>query len=419
MIIYGDDQGTLDLNCFGAKDLKTPCLDALAENGMRLTQMYAPSSVCSASRAGLLTGRFSLRAGQPGNGPMPGEQLTIAEVFSESGYRTAHVGKWHLGSDATNDPLGQGFQSSFGHLGGCIDNYSHFFFWSGPNRHDLFENRKEIYRPGGYFPDLMVDRCKRVIDEAKTDDRPWLLYWAFNAPHYPYQGTPDWLQRYSHLPSPRREYAAFLSTMDEHIGEVLEHLRETGQMEETIVIYQPDHGHSTEIRAFGGGGYAGQLRGAKFSLFEGGIRVPAIVSYPGRLPRGTTHGGFCTACDWLPTLIEWCELHRPETKLDGFSIVDDLESQARKRPERFYWQMGAGQNPQWAVRDGDWKLIVNPRDTSLPEPKQINRGKLQSKYFLVNLQDDPGEQTNLADAEPRRVETLKELRQQLLTDDPR
>ena len=414
LIIYGDDQGSIDLNCFGAEDLQTPELDALAARGIRLTKMYAPSSVCSASRAGLLTGRFPLRAGQSGNGPMPGQQVTFAEVFREAGYRTAHVGKWHLGSDSERDPLGQGFQSSFGHLGGCIDNYSHFFFWSGPNRHDLFENRKETYLPGEYFPDLMVDRCKRVIDAGQDDATPWLLYWAFNAPHYPYQGTPEWLDRYSSFPSPRREYAAFLSTMDERIGQVLRHLKKTGQEDNTIVVYQPDHGHSTETRAFGGGGNSGGLRGAKFSLFEGGIRVPSIVSYPEKLPRGKIHEGFCTACDWLPTLANFCNVELPEVRLDGVSITKDLLTESSHRPVEFFWQMGSGERAQWAVRDGHWKLIANPRDTTLPQEKQVNGGRLESKYFLVNLRSDPGETSNLADSEPQRLRSLLSLREELL-----
>ena len=140
LIIYGDDQGSVDLGCLGREDLRTPRLDRLAEGGLRLTRMYAPSSVCSASRVGLLTGRTPARAGQPGNGDRASEEVTIAEAFAAAGYRTGHVGKWHLGKSETRSPGGQGFADWFGHLGGCIDNYSHFFYWYGTNRHDLFEN---------------------------------------------------------------------------------------------------------------------------------------------------------------------------------------------------------------------------------------------------------------------------------------
>ena len=147
IVIYSDDQGTLDLGCFGADDLMTPHLDALAESGVKLTNMYSPSAICSASRAGLLTGKVPFRAGvpsnvssQPGVAGMPSEQFLMAELFKENGYRTAHIGKWHLGYSKDTLPNAQGFDYSYGHMGGCIDNFSHFFYWNGPNRHDLWRN---------------------------------------------------------------------------------------------------------------------------------------------------------------------------------------------------------------------------------------------------------------------------------------
>ena len=151
IVIYTDDQGTLDWNCYGAKDLATPSADRLAEQGVRFTQMYAPSAICSASRAGLMTGRIPPRAGVPGNVSsskgvpgMPTTEVTIAEMMRDAGYATAHIGKWHLGFTEDTMPLGQGFDYSYGHMGGCIDNYSHFFYWVGPNRHDLFRDGVEI-----------------------------------------------------------------------------------------------------------------------------------------------------------------------------------------------------------------------------------------------------------------------------------
>ncbi|XZE53205.1 sulfatase family protein [Planctomycetaceae bacterium SH139] len=419
LIIYGDDQGSIDLGCFGVQDLQTPHLDRLAAQGLRFTQMYAPAPVCSASRVGLLTGRFPARAGQPGNGPLETAELTIAEAFAGAGYRTGHVGKWHLGTTPEQIPSGQGFDQWFGHLQGCIDNYSHFFYWNGPNRHDLWRNDQEIFRPGQFFPDLMVSACQQFIDDtsspdspqnlrgpqATTDDgtatdkqdQPWLLYWAFNAPHYPYQGTTAWLEHYQDLPSPRREYCAFLSTMDERIGEVLALLDERGLTDDTIVIYQPDHGHSTETRAFGGGGNAGPYRGAKFSLFEGGIRVPAVARYPRQWPAGQVREQFATACDWFPTLAEICQVPLPAVMLDGVSLSATLAENAAAPREQFYWQFGSGKRAQWAVRDGDWKLIGNPQDTTLPQSQRTNDGRLPVEYFLVDLRRDPGEQRNLAD----------------------
>lgn len=408
LIIYADDQGSVDLGCFGDTTLQTPNIDRLADQGLKLTQMYAPAPVCSASRTGLLTGRYPARAGQPSNGALDADEVTIAETFRDAGYRTGLVGKWHLGSTATQNPAGQGFADWFGHLGGCIDNYSHFFYWAGPNRHDLFDNGVEVYRPGQYFPDLMEARCKQFLDVA--DDRPWLMYWAFNAPHYPYQGTPKWLQAYKDLPTPRREYCAFVSSMDETIGRVLDHLESTGQADNTIVIFQPDHGHSTEERAFGGGGNAGPYRGAKFSLFEGGIRVPTVVRYPGVFPANESRDQFFAACDWLPTLSAMCNVPLPMsgTKepvvIDGVSIEDALTKNAPLKRKPYYWQFGNGKNPQWAVRVNDWKLIANPRDTSTTPPLTF-----KNKWFLANLATDPGEQTNLADSQPEKLQQMIEI----------
>ena len=181
IIIYTDDQGTIDANCFGAKDLYTPNIDLLAKTGVKFTQFYAAAPVCSPSRAALLTGKTPLAAGLPGNAPskkglkgMPTEQVTIAEKLKENGYITAHIGKWHLGYTEETRPNGQGFDYSFGHMGGCIDNYSHFFYWAGPNRHDLWENEKEVWKDGEYFQDLISDKATSFIQENK--DNPFFIY---------------------------------------------------------------------------------------------------------------------------------------------------------------------------------------------------------------------------------------------------
>lgn len=253
IVILSDDQGTLDLNSYGSTDLSTPNLDQLAASGVRFTQFYAVAPVCSPSRAGLLTGRYNYNAGlfgnvdTPNNDPegksgMPTEQITMAELFKPAGYRTASIGKWHLGHTPEKLPNGQGFDYFFGHQRGCIDNYSHYFFWNGPNLHDLYQNEKEIYRPGEFFGDLMVEEVKQFTQPSED---PFFIYWAINMPHYPYQGRPSWLEHYKDLPSPRREYAAFMSTLDELVGSVLDHLEETGQLDNTIIVFQSDHGHST------------------------------------------------------------------------------------------------------------------------------------------------------------------------------
>ena len=192
ILIYSDDQGSVDLNIYGAKDLLTPNLDKLARNGVRFSQFYAAAPICSPSRASLLTGRFPQRAGLVDNAPgsyggggMPGSQYTMAELFKDGGYKTAHIGKWHLGYSPETMPNQQGFDYSYGFMGGCIDNYSHFYYWGGPNRHDLWRNGKEIWEPGQFFPDRMITEAGTFMEQNKAN--PFFMYWAINVPHYPLQ----------------------------------------------------------------------------------------------------------------------------------------------------------------------------------------------------------------------------------------
>ncbi len=406
ILIFTDDQGSIDLNTYGAKDLITPHLDKLAQEGTRFTQFYAASPVCSPSRAALLTGRYPQRAGlsnnassQKGIDGMPGEQVTIAEMMKAAGYATGHIGKWHIGYTPQTMPNAQGFEYSFGHMGGCIDNYSHFFYWNGPNRHDLWRNGEEVWYDGEFFGDLMVDECNQFISAHR--DEPFFLYWAINFPHYPLQGTDRWREEYDNLQYPRSDYAAFVSTMDDMIGRVLDHLDEQGLTEDTIIIFQADHGHSTEERTGGGGGNAGPYRGAKFSLFEGGIRVPAIIRYPGVVPANAVRDQLVTGCDWYPTILELCGIEEPKHKIDGKSIASVIQSDEESPHDIFHWQTGRN---QWAVRQGDWKLIGNPRDTS--NQAEITK---DDQLFLVNLNEDISEMTNIAKKHPDKVNELKSL----------
>ena len=264
---------------------------------------------------------------------------------------------------------------SFGHMGGCIDNYSHFMYWSGPNRHDLFRDGREIQLPGKFFGDLMVEEARGFLERNR--DRPFFLYFAINAPHYPLQGDAEWLARYAGLKHPRNLYAAFLRTMDERIGRLLEKVDSLGLQDRTIVIVQSDHGHSTEERAFWGGGSAGIYRGAKFSLFEGGIRVPAIMSWPGHLPQNEVRSQVAYGCDWLPTIAELCGVNLPAVMLDGKSLAAMVSDANVPSPHKvLHWQIGKS----WAVREGDWKLLVNVEDTTVRSPGTVIPGP-----FLVNL----------------------------------
>ena len=419
IIIYTDDQATLDVNILGARDLVSPNMDKLMLSGTTFTQFYA-SPVCSPSRASLLTGKNPQRAGVPGNAGqdlsrtsgLPPSEYTMAEMFKENGYATYLIGKWHLGYQPEMRPNQQGFDYSFGHLVGCIDNYSHFYYWGGdnnyvggPNRHDLYRNNEEIFLDGEYFPDLMVKEAKKVIDKKSED--PFFIFFAMNTPHYPYQGYAKWIKYYRDkgVKHPRDLYAAFLTTQDEKIGELIQLLDDNKLRENTIIIFQSDNGHSTETRAYHGGGFTGPYRGAKQSLFEGGIRVPAAISWPGKIPSNQFRDQMSVNVDWMPTLIDLCGFDTDTSDMDGKSLLPIIENEnAPSNHEKGYcWEFGRRGDPTWVARKGKWKLYANPYDTSRREYTY------PEKFVLFDLENDPGESVNLYDQKPNIVYELKSL----------
>ncbi|WP_430816212.1 sulfatase-like hydrolase/transferase [Carboxylicivirga sp. RSCT41] len=403
IIILTDDQGSIDMNCYGADDLYTPHMDALAASGVQFNQFYVAAPVCSPSRASMLTGQNPHKAGLPGNASsqkghrgMPSEKLTIAEILKAEGYQTAHIGKWHIGYTPETRPLGQGFDYSFGHMGGCIDNYSHFFYWNGPNRHDLWENGQEVWYDGTYFGDLMAEKADEYIKAHK--EQSFFMYYAINMPHYPLQPKGEWRDYYKDLEMPRRDYAAFISTIDQYIGRLINTLEEEGLRDNTIVILQSDHGHSNETRTFGGGGSAGPYRGSKFSLFEGGIRVPAIISYPQEIKAGQQRNQMALNIDWLPTIADYCNIESLPDDIEGISLKGVIENDTESAHKQFIWKSGGS----WAIRQGDWKLLGYPQDNS-------GKGTLdpdKDLLFLVNIKKDKSEMTNLASQYPEKTDAL-------------
>lgn len=402
ILIYTDDHGSLDMNCYGAEDLFTPNMDALANDGVRFTRFYA-APVSSVSRASLLTGQFSKRAGLTTNAGggnfLPVEKETLAERMRSNGYRTALIGKWHLGDKIEQGPNAQGFDYFWGFRGGCIDSYSHFFYWAGPNKHDLWRNEREIHSPGKFFA---AENLKEIRKFAVEDrDNPFFIYWAVNIPHYPLQPSEKWLDYYSYLPNPRRMYAAFLSTFDDYLGELRTFLAAEGLDENTIIILQSDNGHSMEERTFRGGGYSGPYRSGKFSMYEGGIRVPSMICWPKELPKGEVRDQLTMNVDWFPTLVDLCGLSDEGMDVDGKSLVPLLKDGSKPSPhEALHFDFG----DQWAVHCGDWKLISNPKDIT-PEHNVSQKG-----LFLYNIEKDVTESENLADKYPEKVKELQAMR---------
>jgi arylsulfatase A len=430
IILFTDDQGTLDANCFGANDLFTPNIDRLSKSGVRFTQAYS-HTVCCPARAALLTGRYPQRAGindwtqndahatEKGLN-MPLNELTIAEVLKANGYKTGLFGKWHLGAALEYGPLEQGFDTFYGHRGGFIDNYVHYFL-HGKGFHDLWSNNVEIFERGKYYPSLMTEKAIDFIEENQK--QPFFLYIAFNLPHYPEQPDSQFISVNSHLKEPRKSYATVVSTVDDKIGQILDKLEELKLRENTVVIFMSDNGHSTEetmIRiddhlsglpkgtdycAHGGGGYTGKWRGAKSGFLEGGIRVPAIVSYPGYFPENETRGQIITVMDFFPTI---CEItgSKPDCNPDGFSLLPVIKSENVPSAHQvlyFQWR------DQWAVREGKWKLIVNGRDTTGKFSNHEQKEEKMESPFLVNLDDEQPEDKNFAAEYPEIVNRLTKL----------
>lgn len=413
VVFLTDDQGTLDARCFGSRDLVTPNLDGLAHSGVRFTQAYA-HLVCCPARAMLLTGRYPQRGGvnnwtqgnmrgKPGRNMQLGE-VTLAETLRDAGYATGLVGKWHLGAAATHGPTKQGFDSFFGLRGGFIDNYNHHFL-HGRGFHDLYRGTEEVFAEGSYFPHLVVKEATKFIDTHRKE--PFFLFVALNTPHYPEQSSGEFGMYYARHAMQRGSYGQMVSTTDACIGRVLNRLERYGLREDTILVFLSDNGHSTErfaIRpsdhssglpkghrygALGGGGNTGKWRGHKNTFFEGGIRVPMIVSYPKALPKNEQRAQLVTAMDVMPTVLNLCGVKPPAAKLDGHDLAAILQDRkADSEYEAVHWQWGR----RWAVRRGSWKLIHD-----------------RGKPFLANLDEEMPERENHAAAQPALVTELTEL----------
>jgi arylsulfatase A-like enzyme len=420
VILFTDDQGTLDANCYGSTDLITPNIDKLAATGVRFTQAYA-HTVCCPARAALMTGRHPQRGAVHHwtQGDMNGadginmalEEVTLAEALKAAGYRTALFGKWHLGAHRDFGPKKQGFDEFFGIRDGFIDNYNHFFL-HGNGFHDLYEGTQAVEDADGkYFPEMMVRRALTFLEE--NQGRPFFLYVPFNIPHYPEQALKQHEALYADVADPaRRSYGAIVTTTDHYVGQVLDKLEALGLRENTVVIFMSDNGHSEETEnrirvdnhksgypkghfyGASGGGSTGKWIGRKGTFLEGGIRVPAIVSFPGKLPQGEVRDQVITAMDWYPTVLDLCGIEKAADApaFDGHSLLPVIESSEAESGYGGVLHFGWGN--QWAVRDGDWKLIGRNN---------------KAAATLHRLSDAQPEVKNHADEKPEIVARLKAL----------
>lgn len=413
LLICCDDLGYGDLGCYGA-EYETPIIDGLAADGVQFTDWHSNGPVCSPSRASLLTGQYPHEAGVPSNvgsgrieedilPGLPAAQMTLADHLDNAGYDTGAFGKWHLGMANDEVPNAHGFDEFFGFLSGCVDYYSHLFMWRQaggvPPYHDLWENRQEVWHNGEYLTHLITDRAVEFVEDTAGGDDPFFGYVAYNAPHYPMHAPEEYVDRFPDMPSERRIFAAMLAAVDDGVSRLLDALKETDISDDTIVIFTSDHGPSREMRNHLDGsrdqyrgGSTGGLRGEKGSLFEGGIRVPAIIRYPSKINGGRVCDELAVSMDVVPTVLAACDCDIP-TDLSGENILPLLRGESDESPhDRVYWT----NRDQRAVRDGDWKLVLNGRDVD-SDPSSVH---------LSNLATDLGE---AADVSADHESYVKEL----------
>ncbi|WP_345683143.1 sulfatase-like hydrolase/transferase [Novipirellula caenicola] len=380
LIVLADDMGYGDLGYTGSQQLQTPHLDSLAKSGVFCSEAYVTSSVCSPSRAGLLTGRDPRRFGYESNlnqsaaaygtrpellGLSPSEH-TLGDQLRSAGYATALVGKWHLGSHEAHHPNARGFDHFCGMLVG-----SHNYFPT-PDKHQLERNGEPLREfSSPYLTDFFTDEALRWIqgqDEAAS--QPWMVMLSYNAPHTPMQATDQDLAKFAHISDPkRRTYAAMMYALDRGVGRVRAYLDETDQLEETLIVFFSDNGGATN-----NGSWNGPLSGVKGSLREGGVRVPMIWSWPGQLPAGKRTDAVVSSLDVLPTFMAaaGAELlplkpspshedkrnrRRAEAKYgayDGINLLPQLRGESAPATRTLFWRLQG----QTAVRDGEDKLIT-------------------------------------------------------------
>jgi arylsulfatase A-like enzyme len=418
IIFMTDDQGYGDLSCMGNTDFRTPNLDRLAASGVRFTDWYTNSPVCSPSRAALLTGRYPINAGvrsilsgaRHASG-LSNEVPTLSSVLKQNGYQTAIVGKWHLGVTDESRPSAHGFDEWFGFLAGCIDYYSHIFYWEanmpiGATNpvHDLWHNGKELWENGQYFTELITENAVKTVRRMAQKDEPFFLYVPYNAPHYPMHAPKKYVDRFPDLSPDRRIMAAMISAMDDSVGAVMDEIVRQDLLDNTVIFFMSDNGPSRESRNWLDGtpdpyygGSSGGLKGHKFSLYEGGIRVPGIMSWPARIPSGQVIDAPAAAMDVFPTFLKAAGIELPESPINGIDLMP-LLADGIPLPERtLFWEMGN----QTALRRGQWKLVLNGQLVEGAPPEDA--------VHLANLADDLTEAHNLADQEPELRAELENL----------
>ncbi len=405
VVIVADDLGYADIGVQGGKDIPTPNVDALARSGIRFTSGYVSGPYCSPTRAGFLTGRYQQRFGHefnPGRTGENGESIglslkekTIADRLKSAGYTTGLVGKWHQGFSDEYNPVNRGFDEHFGFLG-AARTYTNRVDINDPIRRGL-----QVVGETNYLTDAFTREAVAFIERHKKDEKPFFLYLAYNAVHSPLDVHPRFWDRFAHIEdSKRRRFATMLAALDEGVGAVTEELRAASLEEDTLLVFFSDNGGPTRDNT----SRNDPLRGFKATTWEGGVRVPFLISWKGRLPAGTVDERPIIQLDILPTaLVAAGATINPEWKLDGVNLLPYLTGERSGRPhDALFWRFGQ----QIAIRKGDWKLVKalspdQPRLAYVPGTKASADGA-----ELYNLANDIAETNNLAGEHPGVVKEL-------------
>ena len=429
LLIVVDDLGYGEVGCYGGRDIPTPNLDSLAASGVRFTNGYVTAPFCAASRAALLTGRYQTRFGfefnpigaknvQPGIG-LPETERTVADSLHDVGYATAIVGKWHLGGTAPFHPQRRGFDEFFGFL-----HEGHYYVqppwhgvtswlrrkslpdgskgrWASPDGRMVWSTHLGSDEPA-YDTDNPILRSSQPVNENtnlteaftreacdfihRHQTQSFFLYLAYNTVHSPMQGADEYMKKFSHIEDiQRRIFAAMLAQLDDSVGKLTKQLRSSGVEENTLIVFLSDNGGPTKELTSSNA----PLRGGKGELWEGGIRVPLIISWKGEVPAGRVINVPVTSVDVTATAMELGGTTLDKTKLDGVSLLPLLFGKTVNFPHRnLYWRVGKKN----ALRSGDWKIIRDAKE-----------------WQLYDLARDIGETTNLAAKEPARVKQLDSM----------
>lgn len=389
VIIYCDDLGYGDLSCFGAEDIQTPNIDAISEQGIKFTEFYSASPICTPSRTGLLTGRMPQRMGVHGvffpesYFGLPENEITLADMLKTAGYTNGIIGKWHLGHRHKYLPLQRGFDEYFGI----------------PYSNDM---ESVVYIEGNEVVDTNPDQhyITKTYTEKALDfidrnwDKPFFLYLAHSMPHVPVYASEKFIGS-----SKRGIYGDVVQELDWSVGEVMNSLKEKGILNNTLVIFSSDNGPWLVMEEYGGS--AGILREGKQYTFEGGMRVPTLAMWPGVIEAGRVYNDMALMMDWFPTLVEAAGLEMPDDReYDGESLIPVLNNTAKRKGDKYLYF--DNQNLE-CYRHGDWKV-----KKAYAGSRHVSWKKFVPSHpvLLVNLKDDPGERINLAEKNPEKLQQM-------------